>query len=245
MAPAKKSFTEQIRSGFSSLTGEEPEPEVEMNAMEKAWSQASSTVKASVTPLAALAGLNTSVNGPRTDQPQSDEENLMSDALGAVRGASDDASQELKGICPGLTYKERLIGALSCAALGLVIDIFATMALLLGKAHIPDFALLYTLGNLTAICGSAFVVGPCRQAKLMCKPVRRIACTIYLGAMVGTIIVAIVYPNILLIFLMMFVQYCALIWYGASFIPYGRTCIIKGCQSVGNGCKKSLALDEI
>jgi hypothetical protein len=252
MAP-QKSFSDQIKAGFSALTGEEErEPEVEMNSLEKAWSQASTTAKSSIAqaqtsiaPLAAMAGITTA-GIPTTNQPQaSDEENLVSSVTGSVKGASDDVSQEIKGLCPGLSYKERLIGALSCAALGLVIDIFATLALFLGKAHVPDFAVLYTLGNLTAICGSAFVVGPCRQLKVMFKPVRAVSAVVYLGAMVMTIVVAIVYPSILLIFLMMLVQYCALVWYGASFIPYGRTCILKGCTAGGNGCKKALGLNEL
>ena len=152
----------------------------------------------------------------------SDEENLVGNVLGSD---AQQAAEEIRGLCPALTYKQRLYGALSCVGLGFLMSIGATLALLGGKNHISDYAVLYTLGNIFSICGSGFIVGPCRQAKLMFKPVRRAACIIYLSTMIATVFVAIYYPDILLIFTLLIIQYCALIWYGASFIRCICSCI--------------------
>jgi len=248
-----------FKNTWSTLTGEEPEPEVEMNSLEKAWANATATAKnaaksaqESGSALAATAGISiptslatlpssSSSAGAWGGSGGGDDENLV----GGAAGAAGEITAELGGLCPSLTYKQRVMGAASCLALGLVIDLFATMALFMGRAHVADYAILYTLGNMTAICGSGFLVGPARQAKVMCEPVRRVACTIYLCTMVATVVVAVTVGNILLIFAMLVVQYTALIWYGASFIPFARTCIIKACKTAGTACKKSVGLDEL
>lgn len=208
--------------------------------MTKSASAAANSAKKSTVGIAAQAGLKINIETNDEKEGGGDEENLMS-------GASDVASglnEELSGLCPTMTYKQRVIGALSCIGLGLILDIFASIAFFMGKAHVADYAVLYTLGNITAICGSGFIVGPMKQAKLMFKPVRRIACIIYLSTMIATIVVAILFGDILLIFSLLIIQYCALIWYGASFVPFGRSCIIKACKVFGKGVKKGVGLDE-
>ena len=159
-------------------------------------------------------------------------------------GAASNLSNDMCSMCPALTYKQRIIGALCCMGFGLTLDVFATLALTMGKAHIIDYAVFYTLGNVTAICGSGFVVGPAKQLKTMCDPTRRVACTVYLCTMVATLVAAIVNPNVLLIFFMMGIQYCALVWYGASFIPFGRACITKSLGTALSWCKRNVGLDE-
>ena len=215
--------------------------------MSASASAAAKSAKSGTVAAAATAGiaLPASMAAASGSSATSDEENLMESGMAGARSAAGELNSEMSGLCPSLTYKQRIIGAASCAALGLIIDIFATLALFMGKAHAADYAVLYTVGNMTAICGSAFVVGPCRQVKVMCKPVRRVAATVYLGTMVATIFVAIYVGDLLLIFSMLLVQYCALIWYGASFIPFGRTCILKALKTAGGACKKALGLDDL
>ena len=60
-----------------------------------------------------------------------------------------------------------------------------------------------------------------RQAKNMAKPVRRISVGVYLGLILVTLIGGFMrWPGIILL-LCVFAQWCALIWYIASYIPYG------------------------
>ena len=67
-----------------------------------------------------------------------------------------------------------------------------------------------------------FLLTPKRQFKNMSKPVRRWAAAIYLGMMILTVIGAFAgWPGGILM-LLVFCQWCALIWYIASYIPYGQ-----------------------
>mmetsp|Transcript_13820 Transcript_13820/g.16462 ORF Transcript_13820/g.16462 Transcript_13820/m.16462 type:complete len:276 (+) Transcript_13820:90-917(+) len=239
VASSMATSAKQTTSGFKIPV---PQSEEESVSLENAWSKmtksataAANSAKKSTVGIAQQAGIKINLE----EDKQGDEENLMTGANEAANGLNE----ELTGLCPALTYKQRIIGAASCIGLGLVLDLFASLAFFMGKAHVTDYAVLYTLGNITAICGSGFIVGPMKQAKVMCKPVRRIACTIYLSTMVATILVAVLYPSIPLIFTLLIIQYCALIWYGASFIPFGRSCIIKSCKVFGKGVQKGVGLD--
>ena len=179
---------------------------------------------------------------PQND-PSSDEENLVGQTIGpGAKQAIDEAQQALGGVCPALTYKQRLYGALGCIAFGFLLSIGATLALMGGKKYLSGYAIMYTLGNICSIAGSGFIIGPCRQAKLMCDPIRRVAFTIYFSTMVATILVAIYVMDPLLIFTMIVIQYCALIWYGASFVPFGRACITKACKRAGTYAGSTVGL---
>ena len=111
---------------------------------------------------------------------------------------------------------------------------------------IASFAIVYTLGNITSLCSSCFLFGPRRQLRVMRKAKRRIAVGVYLGLMVLTLTVAGIcigvqnsggfIPALIrpIFLVLIFAQWCALIWYIASFIPYGQTMIKKFFKSVGN-----------
>ena len=144
----------------------------------------------------------------------------------------DSLLDELNEQCT-LTRRQRLYGALSCYILGGVFSFLSTLFLFGGSRHLGQFAFVYTLGNLCSVGSSAFLVGPCRQFKVMCQPVRRIACIIWFTSMLATIVIAILFPHAgLLVLLLITIQYMAMFWYGATFIPYGRTMIKKVCQKV-------------
>ena len=260
-SPFHSAFTRLSQSlNGDDSTDSSSSAEVEMKAKaEAAWksftASASSAAKmaksASVDAAkkAAASAKKAGINVPDAIVPQhdpaSDEENLVGSALGPeAQQAVDGVTDEIRSHCPALTYKQRLYGALSCIGIGFLMSVGATLALLGGKDHLSDYAVLYTLGNVCSICGSGFVVGPCRQAKLMFKPVRRVACMIYLSTMIATVFVAIYYADILLIFSLLIIQYCALIWYGASFIPFGRTCIAKACKKGCSYAGSSMGVEQ-
>lgn len=54
---------------------------------------------------------------------------------------------------------------------------------------------------------------------------RRIASIVFIGALIGTLVAAIVFGSQLLVFLFLAVQIPAYIWYCASYIPFARSCI--------------------
>uniref|UniRef100_A0A7S2W1V2 Vesicle transport protein n=1 Tax=Rhizochromulina marina TaxID=1034831 RepID=A0A7S2W1V2_9STRA len=211
----------------------------------KAWASAASTVrgvaesaKSTGRMVAEKAGVKLP---PDPQEAEDDTQGLMNEATDAM----SEAGEELKALCPKLTLRQRIYGAAACVAIGFTLDFMASLAFLGGKAHVADYAVLYTLGNVTAIAGSAFVVGPARQCRLMFKPVRRISCVLFLCCMVATIIVAIFYPVPVLILLILAIQYCALVWYGASFIPFGRRCIVACCKRARSSAAQATGLDEL
>ncbi|TMW59972.1 hypothetical protein Poli38472_000014 [Pythium oligandrum] len=145
-------------------------------------------------------------------------------------GLLDDFTQQCQ-----LTKRQRLYGAIGCYVFGALCGLLSTLMMWGGPKHVKQFAFFYTVGNLSSIGSSLFLVGPARQLKVMCMPVRRVACCIWIGAMVLTLIIAFGFPKAgPLIMVLVIIQYVAMLWYGASFVPYGRT-ILKKCTSKAAG----------
>ena len=97
-----------------------------------------------------------------------------------------DLEDQLSGCCPTMSKTQRLYGAISCMALGAVVSFLSTITFWGGKKHLSQFAVLYSVGNVLSMCSSGFIIGPCRQLKVMCMPVRREACCVYLISLVLT-----------------------------------------------------------
>ena len=96
------------------------------------------------------------------------------------------------------------------------------------------FAVMYTLGNVIAMCGTGFLIGPSRQCKNMWKPVRAAASAVFLGMLICTLVVANVVepPGVVpLVIVCIAIQFCAGVWYSASYIPYARKMIRECCKS--------------
>ncbi|KAI8801536.1 vesicle transport protein, partial [Cladochytrium replicatum] len=89
------------------------------------------------------------------------------------------------------------------------------------------FAVLYTFGNIISLVATGFLVGFLTQLKKMFDPTRLVATIIFLAAMVVTFLVAILLGNAILVLVCVLVQYCALFWYSASYIPFARDAMKK------------------
>ncbi|KAJ0406941.1 hypothetical protein ATCC90586_000202 [Pythium insidiosum] len=145
-------------------------------------------------------------------------------------GLLDDFAEQCK-----LTKRQRLYGAIGCYIFGAMCGFLSTLMMWGGPKHVKQFAFFYTVGNLSSIGSSLFLVGPARQLKVMCMPVRRVACCIWMGAMLLTLVIAFGFPKAgPVVLLLVMVQYAAMLWYGASFVPYGRT-ILKKCVGKAAG----------
>jgi hypothetical protein len=79
---------------------------------------------------------------------------------------------------------------------------------------------------------SAFLVGFKKQIENMFDEKRRTTTFVFLGMTVATVVSALWIKFFLLVLVCVFVQFCAYIWYTASYIPYGRECL--------SGCLKGL-----
>ena len=58
---------------------------------------------------------------------------------------------------------------------------------------------------------------------------RRVASIIFLGALIGTLVSALVFESKLLVLAFLMIQIPAYIWYCASYIPFAQDCI-KSCM---------------
>jgi len=135
--------------------------------------------------------------------------------------------QEYDAYCK-LSKKNRMRGFIGCFLAGWIIagcSLFTLPGVALGKP--APFAILYTIGNLVALSSTFFLWGPKSQFKNMFKPIRAGATVIYLVMLLVTLIVAFTVSIGILVLICVAIQFCAMVWYAASYIPYGRTLIKK------------------
>jgi len=138
-----------------------------------------------------------------------------------------DFMSEINDQC-SLSFKNRIIGFGICMGLALffcILSIFFVASLAFNPS---GFAVPYTFGNILALGGTFFIVGPCRQIRMMFKPDRIVATLIYIAAMAGTLWAAFGAHSGILVLLFVIIQFCAITWYVLSYIPYARTCV-KNC----------------
>jgi hypothetical protein len=94
----------------------------------------------------------------------------------------------------------------------------------------------YTSGNAVSIAATLFFYGPWSQCKKMFESVRIAATLIYLFWMSVTLFLT-YYPEpvparVVLIVMSIFFQFCALVWYTLSYIPYGRSIALSCCKGL-------------
>ena len=130
--------------------------------------------------------------------------------------------------CPNLTYTQRIVGFAICAGCGYLLSFIGTLTLIGGfsETNVATFAALYVCGNMIALFATGFLIGPKKQCVNMWKPTRRFTTAFYLIMLIVVLVVAVAKYDldgkIYLILFLLFVQICAGIWYGLSYIPYGR-----------------------
>lgn len=130
---------------------------------------------------------------------------------------------ENESVCPTLSFKTRLTGFFACFVIGLIFNVFSWVTVFMGDYI--GFAMLFTLGNISAISGSLFLAGPLKQAKRMFNESRWIATTVYILSLIATIVVAVLLNNGFLVIICSLIQWGAMWWYFLSYIPGGRECI--------------------
>ncbi|CAM9418043.1 unnamed protein product [Ascophyllum nodosum] len=142
---------------------------------------------------------------------------------GFTRPQEPTIADEMCGMCPNLTFQQRVIGFAVCLGLGYLLSFMSTVSL--WTADLTGFALLYCLGSLIAIGATGFLVGPKAQCKKMFHKNRRISCTVYLVLLVTVLVLALIGTPVGIVLLVLIIQMMAAIWYTASYIPYGRLMI--------------------
>ena len=131
--------------------------------------------------------------------------------------------------CPSLSFKTRLYCFGICFAVGICLSLLAWLVLISPQPHkLRTFAVLFTVGSMVAIAGSMFLRGPVSQAKSMFKKKRWLPTSIYLAAMVMTLVAALQMQNTSLTLVFLLIQIVAYLWYAITYIPCGER-IVKKC----------------
>eukprot|EP00512_Aurantiochytrium_limacinum_P003058 CAMPEP_0171497326 /NCGR_PEP_ID=MMETSP0958-20121227/7213_1 /TAXON_ID=87120 /ORGANISM="Aurantiochytrium limacinum, Strain ATCCMYA-1381" /LENGTH=171 /DNA_ID=CAMNT_0012031563 /DNA_START=376 /DNA_END=891 /DNA_ORIENTATION=+ len=161
--------------------------------------------------------------------------NSMREATSGVRTVVGlQTEQERNESCfPDMSFQTRMYGCLLCFITGTVLSILSTLMIWTG--NYIGFAIIYTIGNVLAIFGSMFMVGPKRQCRLMWKESRAAATFIYLLAMACTLVIAFLVHNPTIpCLILILIQMAAATWYTLSFIPFARQ-TIRSALGLGGG----------
>lgn len=129
-----------------------------------------------------------------------------------------------------LNRTQRLLGFAVCFGMGMLLSMLAPAFIL----RPVKLATTLTLGNLLSLGSMMFLVGPMKQIQAMFDNKRRAATGIYLASLLVTLLVAFWLKSRLLCLLFILIQYCALVWYSLSYIPYGQAMVLRvlGMNSV-------------
>ncbi|RNF15916.1 SFT2 domain containing 2 [Trypanosoma conorhini] len=123
----------------------------------------------------------------------------------------------------GLSWSSRVQGYVLFTALGFFSSIMGWVALGIGSYW--KYSVLSTLGSVMSLASTFILMGPRAQLQYMFDEYRRTASMLYLGSLLLTWIVAMVYKSAFLCSLCGLLQYACLIWYSLSYVPYGREAV--------------------
>lgn len=90
-----------------------------------------------------------------------------------------------------LSWSTRLKGFLACFIVGILLSILGSFALFLHKG-LTVFAVFYTLGNITSMLSTCFLMGPLNQIQKMFAPTRLVATILVMVSLVLTLLSALV-----------------------------------------------------
>lgn len=88
-----------------------------------------------------------------------------------------------------LSWSTRLKGFLACFIIGILLSFLGSFALFLNKG-LAVFAVFYTLGNITSMLSTCFLMGPMKQIQKMFAPTRLVATILVLVSIIFTLISA-------------------------------------------------------
>lgn len=159
-------------------------------------------------------------------QQKKKSKNPMDAAKNLLGGKKEKTTLEELDECVTLTYKQRMYGFGCCFTLGVMVSLLA----FLYWGDLVKFAVLYSIGNIIALCSTMFLMGPAKQVKRMFKKDRAAATVIYLLSIVMTLVFALALKDTFLTVLAMIIQFIALTWYALSYIPFARKAV-KNCMA--------------
>ncbi|XP_053163512.1 vesicle transport protein SFT2B [Hemicordylus capensis] len=126
-----------------------------------------------------------------------------------------------------LSWGTRLKAFIACFAIGVLCSILGTCLLWIPRKGLILFAVFYTLGNISSLGSTIFLMGPMKQLKRMFEPTRLIATIVMLLCLILTLCSAFWWHNKGLALIFCILQFFALAWYSISYIPFARDAVKK------------------
>uniref|UniRef100_G3PS51 Vesicle transport protein n=1 Tax=Gasterosteus aculeatus aculeatus TaxID=481459 RepID=G3PS51_GASAC len=142
------------------------------------------------------------------------------DKLKKVLSGQDEANSDGTGIleraneASTLAWGTRMKGFAVCFVLGIVSSILGSCMLWVPRVGLAVFAVLYSVGNLSALASTMFLIGPCRQLKTMFAKERALATVIMGVCLALTLCAAFWWKNNGLALLFCVLQFLAFAWDG-------------------------------
>lgn len=126
-----------------------------------------------------------------------------------------------------LGWTTRIKGFAICFGLGFLFSILGAFFLAIPGKGLRLFAIFYSIGNITSISSTCFLMGPFKQIKKMFNSTRVLATLTALIFLVMTLVSALVLKKTALTFICCIIQFLAMTWYSLSYIPYARDAVMK------------------
>nr|XP_015906720.1 vesicle transport protein SFT2B isoform X2 [Parasteatoda tepidariorum] len=120
------------------------------------------------------------------------------------------------------SWSTRIKGFIICFILGFVFSIVGSACATIPGKGLVLFGIFYSLGNITALSSTMFLMGPCNQLQKMFAPTRILATISVLGFLALTLCAAFWWHKNGLVILFCIFQFFAMTWYSISYIPYAR-----------------------
>lgn len=140
------------------------------------------------------------------------------DALeGEIGGIGDEEREQL---IPGLTISQRIQGFALFFSIALFSSFLSWIAL--GMGSMWKFTFLSSFGTMLSLLSTFMLMGPSSQLQYMMDNERRTASLMYIGSVLLSFMIAILYQSTFLCLISTLLQYSCLGWYSLSYIPYGR-----------------------
>ncbi|XP_001604540.1 vesicle transport protein SFT2A isoform X2 [Nasonia vitripennis] len=158
------------------------------------------------------------------------------DKLKSFFNGEEDTQEEQNGIIAQvsdsmkLSKTTRIKGFIICFVVGILLSILGSFALFL-KGGLTIYAIFYTLGNITSLGSTCFLMGPVNQLKKMFAATRVIATIMIFVSIALTLYAALGLHNAGLALLFIIIQSLAMLWYSLSYIPYARDAVKKTIES--------------
>ncbi|KAE8623737.1 hypothetical protein XENTR_v10005712 [Xenopus tropicalis] len=126
-----------------------------------------------------------------------------------------------------LSWGTRIKGFIACFVIGVACSILGTCLLWVPGKGLALFAIFYTIGNVSSLGSTFFLMGPLKQLKKMFEMTRLIATIVMLLCLILTLCAALWWKIKGLALLFCILQFFAMAWYSISFIPFARDAVKK------------------